>query len=77
MIFLNWLLSPFGKLLSMIAVLLTAISAVFLHGRRAGRLAEQDRSKRTVRKVQDKMDKASDKKLTDEEFRKRLEGGGF
>ena len=77
MIFLNWLLSPFGKLLSMIAVLLTAISAVFLRGRRAGRLAEQDRSKRTVRKVQDKMDKASDKKLTDEEFRKRLEGGGF
>lgn len=77
MIYLKWLLSPLGKVLSLVLAVLAAFGTVYIRGRQEGSEAERERSQKIVKKVQGKMDKETEKTVTDTDVQDRLKDGTF
>jgi len=77
MTLLKFLLSPFGKILALILAILTAIGTVYINGRMTGVNNERTRSKKVVTKVQTKMDRQTQKSVTNKEVQDRLKDGTF
>lgn len=77
MTLLKLLLSPFAKFFGFVLLILGALGTIFVKGRQSGKSAERKRSAKIVKKVQDKMDKETDKVWTDETLTKKLREGKF
>lgn len=73
----KWLLSPVGRILSLVGVVLIAVMTVYAKGRREGRQAERARVREAVKRVEREMKVETDRTRSTEETRKRLEDGNF
>jgi hypothetical protein len=74
MVALKWLLSPLGKILSFLGLVLIAILTVFAKGRQAGKQAERKRIETIQRKAGEEVKKIEQKvkSRSPSEQRKRL-----
>lgn len=74
---LKWLLSPVGRILAFVGMVLIAILTIFASGKRQGRQVERRKTEEAVQRVEREMRVETTRPRSVEETRKRLDRGDF